>query len=94
MRTSAAAPKPKTAMPPLPDAANDPIADEFQITIALLEAIAKDRSVLERLSPVDRERLHQAVAKVYEPDPVLRRRRVKAAERARSLARIERQESL
>jgi NAD(P)-dependent dehydrogenase (short-subunit alcohol dehydrogenase family) len=94
MRTSAAATQPKTSMQPLPVPANDAIADEFQITIALLEAIAQDRTLLERLSPEERERLHQAVAKVYEPDPVLRRQRIKAAERARSIARIERQESL
>ena len=81
-------------MPPLPDAANDPIADEFQITIATLEAIAQDRTLLERLSPAERERLHQAVAKVYHPDPVLRRQRIKAAERARSIAQIEREEAL
>ena len=81
-------------MSPLPHPANDAIADEFQITIALLEAIAADRTVLERLSPADRERLHQAVAKVYHPDPVLRRQRIKAAERARSIAQIEREEAL
>src|SRR6185312_4750513 len=81
-------------MPPLPDAANDAIADEFQITIALLEAIAKDRTLLERLPVADRERLHKAVAAVYEPDPVLRRQRIKAAERARSVAQIAREESL
>ena len=81
-------------MPPLAQPVNDPIADEFQITIALLEAIAADRMLLERLSPADRERLHQAVAKVYHPDPVLRRQKIKAAERARSVAQIERQEAL
>jgi len=81
-------------MPPLPDAANDAIADEFQITIDLLESIAADRTLLDRLSPEERERLHQAVAKVYHPDPILRRQKIKAAERARSAAQIERQEAL
>src|SRR3954463_5851063 len=83
-----------TAMSPLPHPANDAIAGEFEITIALLEAIAADRTLLERLSPEQRERLHQAVAKVYHPDPVLRRQRIKAAERARSIAQIAREESL
>jgi len=94
MRASPVATKPKIAMTPLPDAANDAIADEFQITIDLLEAIAADRTLLDRLSPQERERLHQAVAKVYHPDPILRRQKIKAAERARSVAQIERQEAL
>ena len=81
-------------MSSLPEAANDAIADEFRITLALLEAIARDRSVLDRLPPAERERLYQAVATIYEPNPWLRRQRVKAAGRARNIAQIARQESL
>src|SRR5579859_1283063 len=84
----------QAAMSSLPDPANDAIADEIRIALTLLEAIARDRSVLDRLPPAERERLYQAIAKIYEPNPWLRRQRVKAAERARSAAQVERQESL
>ncbi|HZX90561.1 MAG TPA: SDR family NAD(P)-dependent oxidoreductase, partial [Rudaea sp.] len=76
------------------DAANDSIADEIQTTIQLLEAIAMDRALLDRLSPEDRARLYQAVAQIYEPDPVLRRRRIKAALRERSAIQTAREEAL
>ena len=38
----------------------------------------------------ERQRLHHAVAQVFNPDPVARRRRLKAAERQRSAAKMER----
>ncbi len=56
----------------------------------LLEAIDADRQLLDQLPVEDRERLHLAVAQVYEPDPVARRRRVKALERERHAAAAER----
>jgi NAD(P)-dependent dehydrogenase (short-subunit alcohol dehydrogenase family) len=56
----------------------------------LLESIDADRQLLDRLPPEERERLHLAVAQVYDPDPVARRRRVKAAERERNAAAAER----
>ncbi len=83
-----------TAMTSLQNAANYWIADEVQTTIKLLEAIASNRTLLDRLSPEDRARLHQAVAQVYEPDPVLRRRRIKAALRERSAIQTAREEAL
>ena len=49
--------------------------------IEALEHIAEDRSILESLSEEDRKRLHVAVAQVYHPDPVTRRRMLKIAER-------------
>ena len=76
------------------NAANDSIADEVQTTIQLLEAIASDRTLLDRLSPEDRARLHQAVAQVYDPDPALRRRKIKAALRERSAIQTAREEAL
>ncbi len=69
-------------------------ADNVEASIELLQAIAADRSLLERLPPELRERLHQAIARVYHPDPVLRRQRVKAAERERNAAQIAREEAL
>ena len=43
--------------------------------------IAEDRSLLETLGEEDRKRLHLAVAQVYHPDPVARRRQLKIQER-------------
>ena len=56
----------------------------------LLEGIAADRELLEQLPPEDRERLHRAVAEFYHPDPIARRRMLKAAEREKSAARTQR----
>ncbi len=62
--------------------------------IAFLDAIAADRDLLDRLSDEDRGRLHQAVASVYHPDPVLRRQKMKAAERARNAQQVAREEAV
>ena len=56
----------------------------------LLESIEASRGLLDRLPAEDRERLHLAVAQLYNPDPVARRRRQKAAQRERSAAQTER----
>src|SRR5687768_13929776 len=69
-------------------------AERVRATVELLELIAADRSLLHGLPANERERLHQAVAEVYHPDPVARRRRLKAAERARSAEQIRRVESV
>jgi NAD(P)-dependent dehydrogenase (short-subunit alcohol dehydrogenase family) len=74
--------------------AQDLSADDIETSIDLLEAVAADRSLLERLPPEVRERLHRAIARAYHPDPVLRRQRVKAAERERNAAQIAREEAL
>src|SRR5436305_15030916 len=55
----------------------------------LLESIASNRAILEQAPDADRKRFHRAIAEVYNPDPIARRRRVKAAERARTAARTE-----
>jgi NAD(P)-dependent dehydrogenase (short-subunit alcohol dehydrogenase family) len=55
------------------------LRDRFRTTIDLLEAVASDRAVLSRLPSEDRERFHRAIANVYHPDPILRRRMVNAA---------------
>ncbi|HEX4275980.1 MAG TPA: SDR family oxidoreductase [Bryobacteraceae bacterium] len=52
----------------------------------LLESIAADRSLLDAIAPEERQRLQLAIAQIYNPDPVARRRRMKAAERERSAA--------
>jgi NAD(P)-dependent dehydrogenase (short-subunit alcohol dehydrogenase family) len=51
-----------------------------------LEAIAADRSLLDAMPPDERRRIQLAIAQIYNPDPVARRRRVKATERERNAA--------
>jgi len=68
-------------------------AIELRSVMGLLERIAADHSLLNPLPPDERKRFHQAVADIYNPDPVARRKRVKAAERARSAAQAERDEA-
>ena len=60
----------------------------------LLERLAEDWSQLERLPEEERRRLHLAVARLYQPDPVARRRRMKAAERERRAAGNRRSEEV
>src|SRR5262245_23553377 len=61
-------------------------AEAFAGATALLEAVAADASLLERLSPEQRERFQRALAAAYHPDRKVRRQRLKAKERARSQA--------
>jgi NAD(P)-dependent dehydrogenase (short-subunit alcohol dehydrogenase family) len=72
----------------------DTLADEVRDATALLEGIASDHSLLDRLPPEDRQRFHAAVGHFYHPDPVQRRRRRKAESRERSAAQIAKEESL
>jgi NAD(P)-dependent dehydrogenase (short-subunit alcohol dehydrogenase family) len=58
-------------------------------TIDLLESIAADRTVLAGVPDEERKRLLQAVAEVYSPDRVERRRRSKAVARERKAARVQ-----
>jgi NAD(P)-dependent dehydrogenase (short-subunit alcohol dehydrogenase family) len=70
------------------------LADRVRAAAELLESIEADRKLLEELPADDRQRLHQAVAQFYLPDPVARRRRLKAAERERNAAAAERDVSV
>jgi NAD(P)-dependent dehydrogenase (short-subunit alcohol dehydrogenase family) len=70
------------------------ITERLRQSVELLELMDSDRSLLEQLPAEDRERLHKAVAQLYNPDPVARRRRQKAAERARSEAETQRAEAV
>jgi NAD(P)-dependent dehydrogenase (short-subunit alcohol dehydrogenase family) len=58
----------------------------------LLESIAADRTVLAGVSDEDRARLLQAVALVYHPDRVERRRMAKTAAKQRKAARMKESE--
>ena len=75
--------------PAAADPGNDPaLQARIRAATALLEAVADDGSLLDGLSADERQRLQQAVARVYHPDPVLRRQRLKAAERERNAAQL------
>jgi len=60
----------------------------------VLEAIAKDRALLARLTISSRERLLKAAGQVSRPDAPARRRFLKAQQRRRKEERLERDESL
>ena len=65
------------------------LVEQLRETVELLEAIAQDRTVLEGVPDEDRARLLQAVAMVYHPDRVERRRMANAVARERRASRIE-----
>jgi NAD(P)-dependent dehydrogenase (short-subunit alcohol dehydrogenase family) len=60
----------------------------------LLERIATDRSLLEDLPAEDRERFLKAVANVYHPDRVERRRMAKVVDKQRKAARVARDQGV
>jgi NAD(P)-dependent dehydrogenase (short-subunit alcohol dehydrogenase family) len=62
--------------------------ERLRETIELLESIAADRSVLAGVPDEGRKRLLQAVANVYSPDRVERRRMAKIVDRQRKAARV------
>jgi len=61
---------------------------------ALLERIALDRSLLEDVPAEDRERFLKAVANVYHPDRVERRRMAKVVDKHRKAARVRRDDTV
>ncbi len=70
------------------------LEERLRATVELLELIAGDWRLLDKLPAQDRRRLHEAVARLYDPDPVVRRRRMKAEERARKAAGTRREETV
>ena len=66
----------------------------LRATAELLELVAADWRVLDGLSEEERRRFHDAVARIYNPDPVVRRRRMKAEERARKAAGTQRDDDV
>jgi NAD(P)-dependent dehydrogenase (short-subunit alcohol dehydrogenase family) len=72
----------------------DSLADEVRASIALLEAVAADHALLDRLPPAERQRLHAAVSHFLHPDPVQRRRKRKAVARERNAAQVAKEESV
>ena len=59
------------------------LTERLRDTVELRESIAADRSVLQGVPEADRKRLLQAVASVYHPDRVERRRMAKITDRRR-----------
>ncbi|MCU1336811.1 MAG: oxidoreductase [Bryobacterales bacterium] len=66
------------------------LLERLRSATELLEQIVADHSLLSQLPAQDRERLHRAVAEIYNPDPIARRRMVKAAERERTATQAQR----
>ena len=64
------------------------LVERLQAATEALERIAADHSLLAKLPVEARDRLQRAVAGVYNPDPMARRQRMKAAERARNAEAI------
>ena len=62
-------------------------ADRVRVALALLEELTVDRRLLETVSVEERERFLQALARVYSPDRIERRKLSKAAARERRAAR-------
>jgi NAD(P)-dependent dehydrogenase (short-subunit alcohol dehydrogenase family) len=79
---------------PLPENYESALLERLRHAAELLELIDADRGLLEQLPAEDRQRLHRAVAQMYNPDPAARRRKQKAAERARSGALTERADAV
>jgi NAD(P)-dependent dehydrogenase (short-subunit alcohol dehydrogenase family) len=78
----------------LPAAADPLLLERLRSATTLLEAVAADMSLLDALPTEDRHRLQRAVAQVYHPDPVARRQRLKAAEKARTSAQVRSDDAL
>ena len=71
-----------------PAAARGELLARLHETIELLESIAADHTILAGVPDEDRKRLLQAVANVYSPDRVERRRMSKVVARERKAARV------
>ena len=68
--------------------------ERLRATVELLELAAADWRLLDQLPAADRQRLHEAIARVYNPDPIVRRRRMKAEQRARKADGTRREEAV
>ncbi len=79
----------------MPDSSSTiPDLSHASATLELIEWFAADHDRLQQLTPADRDRLHRAVAQLYNPDKKARRELLKAAERERSAKKTERIDSV
>lgn len=84
-----------TTFNPAPaDNSDNELLERLRAAAQLLEAVAGNRQLLDRLPTEDRQRLHRAVASVYHPDPGARRTRLKAAEKARHAAKVQAEDNV
>jgi NAD(P)-dependent dehydrogenase (short-subunit alcohol dehydrogenase family) len=67
---------------------------DLRAVVALLEQVAADWRLLDDLPEDERRRFHDAIARIYNPDPIVRRRRMKAEERAKKAAWNQREEAV
>jgi len=74
--------------------ADQTLLERLRSATELLESIASNRAVLRPIPAEDRERLHRAIAEVYNPDATARRRVVRAAERERTATRAKRTDAV
>ncbi|MGY0799263.1 SDR family NAD(P)-dependent oxidoreductase [Lysobacter sp. A286] len=82
-----------TTPPPIDD--SDHLSPErLRAALELLEAVAADRTLLDAVPDAERKRLHQAVARVYHPEPGTRRQKLKARERERNAENIRRADAV
>ena len=66
----------------------------LRAALELLESVAIDTTLLDVLDVDERKRLHQAVARVHDPDPGIRRQKLKARERERNADNIRRSDAM
>lgn len=82
-----------TTHSPLSGDGDQPFLDRLRSASDLLESVVADRGLLAAVPEKDRRRLLDAVALVFHPDAVARRKLVKATVRLRKQERIAREES-
>jgi len=71
-----------------------PLQERLRAAADLLEQVAADWRLLDSLPPEERQRFHDLVARLYNPDPVLRRRRRRAEARERKAAATQHEETV
>jgi NAD(P)-dependent dehydrogenase (short-subunit alcohol dehydrogenase family) len=76
------------------DPADQQILERLRDATDLLESLASNWTALNGLPAPDRERLHRAIAQIYNPDPAARRKHWKTAVRQREAARVGRTEAV
>lgn len=72
---------------PYSDIVDQALQERLRAAAELLESIATNRAILKDVPAEDRERLNRAIAEVYNPDPIARRRMVRAVSRERTATR-------
>jgi len=76
------------------DSADLTLTERLRLTLETLEDVAAEMKLLDRLSAEERERFYRAVAQVYLPDSAARRRMLKAREREKTAAQLQRADAV